>query len=261
MSKKSIVITAIIILIAIATYYFSTQKRISVENDQFTSINIKCPPVDYDWRLLHSITEEGLVIECPIKNTNAIILEAEQAYAENGDQRPIYKVQFSKDGNKLLLGTYPVFMIDNSQFTVSTQPNELIHLYDKQSDLGGFVENGWFVNTESNEFVEYSSNGRTVAINTGDSTYKIKYAIQDGDDSQPYGIAFGKDMIILGLMMNNNQVVSFNQPIVVKFDSSDELVPYTIPNIDVHSFNSSLNTVTIEIDDIGQFNIPLKNTK
>jgi len=272
MSKKTTIITIIVIIVIAALYYWinqSTKKNSpsyttegqTLENVEIVSA-IECPPDNYDWKSLHSITEQGLTIECPIDDNQTLTLKAKQAFfAPSNSLRPIYKIYVSRKENELLLDNdYGMLTTGGAaQFTATTLSNGVIHLYTRYGDSGGHAVNGWFVDTGSNKFAEYSSNGRDIDITTNNSTYNINYAIQDGDDSQHYGIATGRDIVILGLKLNGERVISFDQTRLIEYDSSEEIAPYSIPDIDINLISSSLDNVSVNINSIGKFNIPLKN--
>jgi len=255
MNKKILLI--FILLITAAFLYFLNQKTSIFENDEnFAPLSIKCPDNDYDWESLTLLPSSEINIDCPLYDNQKISLVAKKS---DDKASAIYKVYIAQNTDKLFLGDISLQTPGGvRQFNVTTMPSKkLIKIYSLEGDMGGFTENGWFVNLESKKFVKYSVNNSGISsITTDNAAYNIKYSLKKGTIND-YKSYVGKDMIITGLLLNNEPVVTFNDPVIIKYNASQEIRPYDILPLAIESFSPSFNTVTIVVDEKEKFNINL----
>ena len=230
-------------------------KVVDVEEDEIIEENVKCPNDDYDWESLIIPSNYEKEINCIIDSNRTIKLIAKKS---DKQKYPIYDIYLIEDEVELFIDETGL----NSpggivRFDIELIPSKnLIQIHTMTGDAGGFAKYGWFINLDSKEIVNYSTNnGGSAQIKIGGVTYNLEYSLENGDINDYYISKFGEDIVINGILLNKKLVIKFDNSIVVKYEAMNELRPYNKPFIDIESFNSSLDTVTIKFDDEMMFDI------
>ena len=231
-----------------------------------SNIKIKCPPDDADWTNFFTpnegglIDEDGLTVECQINDAHTLVYEMVQAFAENGKAVPMYKLYLKYGSQQLYLGSSSLYNPGGVvQFTISESPKKLFRIYTVAGDSGGLWENGWFVNADAGKAIKYYANNfGTISIDQDNSEYNITYVEKSNDSlTNPSG----SELILQGLKLNNKQIVSFAEPIIVAVPEVREIASYTIPKLSIDSINLSLDRVGVSVATKGVFSISLEEGK